>query len=175
MRHISDLLHQLFIRIAGHIPSPQQKLSTDAVISMAKQTYQCTFTASGSSYNAKHLSFSKREADIGQGLFSSSFIGKGYPLRFQRTGCISHHIIAGMAPFIAFNSQNLFQSSRRCHGSCQKKDQIRQFDELHQNLRHVIYQGNRLTLRQSSGIDGSSANPEHPCNSKVYDCIGHRV
>ena len=58
---------------------------------------------------------------------------------------------------------------------CDSNDQVRQFYQFHQNLRHVVNNGDDLTLRQIAQIylDGSAIDQGNDC--AVYHNIGHRI
>ena len=56
-----------------------------------------------------------------------------------------------------------------------KNDEIRHFNELNENLRHVVIQRHDLTLREIAGIDLHTAAPDDGKDGEIDDDISKRV
>ena len=70
---------------------------------------------------------------------------------------------------------DVLDPAEACHGFVQRDNQIGKLDQLHQDLRHIIIEGNQLSLRQDTGGNVEGAATDQKNDGKVDDDVSKRI
>ena len=148
------------------------------IVKARDQVYKAGFTAAGAADDADGLAFFGGKADIGQAGCACAGVGQAY--------MVKAHGIAGLvcghfAQKLGGEGHAGFGIQHRLHTACTGQrladlnDKVRQLDQLHKDLVHVVHQRDDIAGRHAAHVDLDAAYIQQCHDGKVDQHIGQRV
>ena len=173
LRHQTNALVKRFHPVFLYVHPIQQHLSLFRIIKPGNQMNQRGFPGACAADDSNCLPRRRLEADMLQSGFTGALIPNGYIPEFNRA-----------AQFIRRTDSVLlgrfdFQDSIHTGGTGGRlghvDNQVGHFDQLNQNLRHIVVQRNHKTLRQNPVVHLHSADFYQQHHSQIDNHEGHGV
>ena len=162
----------IFIHV-GHIHTVDQHTAITCPVQARDQIHQGGFAGAGTANDTDGLTRLCPEADALQRIGRSAGIADGNILKFHTSGNRIHRFTP--VGRCSFDLKHIPQPVAGSHRLGDGDDQICHLDQLHQDLGHIIVQGNDHTLGQNTALYLQCAHLNQCNNGNVDDRIGQRI
>ena len=159
--------------IAVYLHPIQQHLPRQDVVQPGNQIHQGGLTRTGAADDADGLAGHGMEADVLQrGIGRAAVLGRHIPefhLSLQAACIQSARLL------VAFQLQNRRHPVGTGQGFGDGDNQVGHLDQLHQNLGHIVIQGNHQALGQDAVLNLNGPYPHQQHHCQVDDHVGQRI
>ena len=154
----------------------QRYRASRGIIEAAYQIDQGRFAAAGTADHTDRLAGLGRKTDIGQTGGTGAVVGESYVVKRHSWGsrvCIQ--LCGGRVRHRGMRVQNFVHAHAAGQGAGHRDDQVRQAQQVGQDLGHIVDKRDDLTLGQGTVIDLVAAAQQQGNDGQVDDQVGQGI